>query len=314
MNGSSLLNIGIIGLGVGEQHLIAYQNHSDCNVKAIFDFDKNVKTSVIAKYPSINFVNSENDILYDPEIDVVTIASWDNYHYNQIIKALENGKHIFVEKPLCLYENHAKNIAKLLNKHKTLKLTSNLILRKSPRFKNLKEIIKEDTLGRIFSIEGDYNYGRKWKITQGWRGKIDGYSGIYGGGVHIIDLFLWLTGEEVDEVFSYGNNICLGDSGYDESDYIISIIKFKNGMNGKFSVNLGCVYPHFHRFSVYGTKGTFENEYDFAKLFDEYDPCKEFKVLNSKYPGVEKGDLIGDFIDSIKNKREPQINKNLFSM
>ena len=113
----------------------------------------------------------------------------------------------------------------------------------------------------------------------------------------------------MDEVFSYGNNICLGDSGYDESDYIISIIKFKNGMNGKFSVNLGCVYPHFHRFSVYGTKGTFENEYDFAKLFDEYDPCKEFKVLNSKYPGVEKGDLIGDFIDSIKNKREPQINK-----
>ena len=102
MNGSSLLNIGIIGLGVGEQHLIAYQNHSDCNVKAIFDFIKNVKTSVIAKYPSINFVNSENDILYDPEIDVVTIASWDNYHYNQIIKALENGNIFLLKNPMSL--------------------------------------------------------------------------------------------------------------------------------------------------------------------------------------------------------------------
>ena len=86
------------------------------------DFDKNVKTSVIAKYPSINFVNSENDILYDPEIDVVTIASWDNYHYNQIIKALENWKHIFVEKPYVFTKIMLKH-CKTLNKHKTLKLT-----------------------------------------------------------------------------------------------------------------------------------------------------------------------------------------------
>ena len=61
-------------------------------------------------------------------------------------------------------------------------------------------------------------------------------------------------------------------------------------MNGKFSVYLGCVYPHFHRFSVYGSECTFENDYDFAKLYDKQDPCKDYKVLDSKYPGVNKGD------------------------
>jgi len=306
---SDILNVGVIGLGVGEKHFSAYQTHPDCHVKAVCDFDKKVKDKFNVNYPNISFVDDANDILCDSSIDVVTIASWDNYHYEQIIKALEHGKHIFVEKPICLHEYQAKNIADLLKEHKSLQLTSNLILRKSPRFKSLKKMIEVKTLGKIFSIEGDYNYGRKWKITKGWRGKIDGYSGVYGGGVHIIDLFLWLTGEVVDEVFSYGNNICLGEAGYNEKDYIISIVKFKNGMNGKFSVNLGCVYPHFHRFSVYGTKGTFENDFDFAKLYNKHDPCKDYEVLDTEYPGVDKSDLIENFISAIKNGTEPEIGK-----
>ena len=54
-------------------------------------------------------------------------------------------------------------------------------------------------------------------------------------------------------------------------------LKFKNGMNGKFSVNLGCVYPHFHRLSVYGTKGTLENDHKIAKHFTKPDPIKTMK-------------------------------------
>ena len=303
------LNVGVIGLGVGEQHLIAYQNHPDCVVKAVCDFDYEIQKRFSVDCPNIKFVKNPDEILCDSSIDVVTIASWDNYHYEQIIKGLENGKHIFVEKPICLHEHQAKHIAKLLKEDKSLQITSNLILRKSPRFKELKNMIKSNKLGNLFSIEGDYNYGRKWKITEGWRGKIGDYSGVYGGGVHIIDLFQWLTGEVVDEVFSYGNNICLGESGYDKNDYIIAILKFKNGMNGKFSVNLGCVYPHFHRFSLYGTKGTFENDYDFAKFFDKQDPIKDYTSLDSKYPGVDKGDLIENFISSIKNGTKLHIGK-----
>ena len=74
-------------------------------------------------------MNNVDDILCDSSIDVVTIASWDNYHYEQIIKGLECGKHIFVEKPICLHEYQAKHISNILKDHKNLKITSNLILR-----------------------------------------------------------------------------------------------------------------------------------------------------------------------------------------
>ena len=134
MRNSDKLNIGIIGLGVGEQHVIAYQVHPDCHVKAVCDFDPEVQKRFSVDYPNINFVNNVDDILCDSSIDVVTIASWDNYHYEQIIKGIEYGKHIFVEKPICLHEHQAKHIAKLLKEHESLQITSNLILRKSPRF------------------------------------------------------------------------------------------------------------------------------------------------------------------------------------
>ena len=43
------------------------------------------------------------------------------------------------------------------------------------------------------------------------------------------------------------------------------------------------------------TKGTFENDYDFAKFFDKQDPFKDYTVIDSKYPGVDKSDLIDSY-------------------
>ena len=159
------MKIGIIGLGVGEQHLLAYQKHPDCTVETVCDFDKNILDKYHKENPTFNLTNSADDILCDPSIDIVTIASWDNFHHSQIIKGLNNGKHIFVEKPVCINMDEAKDIVRCLKKNNTLKITSNLILRKSPRFIDLKTMIDKKKLGNIFSIEGDYNYGRKWKIT-----------------------------------------------------------------------------------------------------------------------------------------------------
>ena len=201
------LKIAVIGLGVGQQHIAGYQSHSHCKVVALCDFSDEKLSIARKKYTNCKFVNQADDILDDPEIDVVSIASYDNYHYEQIVKAIDNNKHVFVEKPLCLYEEQARHIRALLKAKPELKLSSNLILRMSPRFRYLRKMIEDGSFGSLFYVEGDYNYGRLNKIIQGWRGKIDFYSVVYGGGVHIVDLLLWLTNDLVVEVDAYGNNI-----------------------------------------------------------------------------------------------------------
>ncbi len=305
-----MLKVGIIGLGVGEKHIEGYQSHPNCKVVALCDFLDEQLVMAREKYPDAKITSDADEILEDPEIDVVSIASYDNYHYEQIVKAIANNKHFFVEKPLCLYEDEAVNIRSLLKSKPNLKMSSNLILRKSPRFILLKEMIENGDFGEMFYLEGDYNYGRIHKITNGWRSKLKFYSIVYGGGVHIIDLLLWLTDDRIVEVSAYGNNISTKGTNFRYHDLVVSILKFESGIAGKMSVNFGCMFPHFHKLSIYGTKATFENGLDYGILYNSRDNSLNAKKVTTSYPGVAKGDHIYNYVDSILNDSQPEVSQD----
>ena len=302
-----MLKVGIIGLGVGEAHIQGYESHPECEVTTLCDFIPDKLASAKKKYPGVMITNKAYDILRNPDIDVISIASYDNFHYEQIVTALDHNKHVFVEKPLCLYEKEARHIRELLNKKPHLKMSSNLVLRKSPRFIGLKECVEKGELGIIYHIEGDYNYGRLHKVTGEWRGDLGFYSVVYGGGIHMVDLFLWLTGDTVVEVAACGNNISSRGSKFRYNDMVVSIVKFASGMTGKLGVNFGCVHPHFHTLTLYGTEATFSNGMNNALLYKSREPDHKPLTVNTAYPGIHKADLIYGFIDSILNIAPPEV-------
>lgn len=302
------LKAGIIGLGVGEAHITGYEEHPDCQVVAVCDLDSEKLNDASQKYPKLRFTTRADEILRDPDIDVVSIASYDHFHHEQIVKALEHRKHVFVEKPLCLHPKEAEHIRSFLRKDPSLKLSSNLILRRSPRFQKLKEMIDSGKFGELFYVEGDYHYGRLHKITEGWRGDLDFYSVVYGGGVHMVDLLLWLTGETIEEVTAYGNQIASKGSKFRYNDCVASLLKFRSGLIGKVTVDFGGVLPHFHALNLYGTQATFMNDFDQGRFFDSRDPKASFQAIREAYPGVKKGDLLYRFIDSIVKGSEPDVS------
>ena len=302
-----MYNVGIIGLGVGEQHIAGYQSHPACHLKAVCDFSEEKQRYFSQKYPTLRFFKNANDILRDPEISIVSIATYDNYHCEQIITALSQNKHVFVEKPICLTYEELEIIHSHLEKKPELKLTSNLILRKCPRFVELKKRIENFQLGDLYYIEGDYNYGRIHKIIDGWRGQADFYSVMTGGGIHMIDLIQWLTQDRVIEVMAYGNNVCTKGTQFRFNDMAVALLHFQSGMIGKVSANFGCVFPHFHRLSVYGTQATFLNGQNEAYLYKSRDKEQMPERITTAYPGIHKGDLIHNFIDSIMHDKEPEI-------
>jgi len=115
----------------------------------------------------------------------------------------------------------------------------------SPRFRLVKRFIDEGKMGRLYYLEGDYNYGRIHKLIDGWRGKLDFYSVVHGGGVHIVDLLLWLSGERIIEVMAYGNNIVSESTGFSNNDLVACLLKFEGGAVGKITANFGCVFAPF---------------------------------------------------------------------
>ena len=130
-------------------------------------------------------------MICDKEIDVISIASYDDCHFKQVVMSLNYNKHIFCEKSLFVkILMNLKNF-KPSQKNKNLVMTTNTVLRCSPRFKKIKKEFENDIFGKVYFMELDYNYGRLNKITNGWRGKIKNYSVVLGGGIHMLDLLLW---------------------------------------------------------------------------------------------------------------------------
>ena len=306
--GGSALQVGIIGLGMGAHHAAAYDRHPDCEVAALCDLSEQKLAELAERYPAARTTREAADLLDDPALDVVSVASYDDGHADQVLGALRAGKHVFVEKPLCHHEREARAIRQALRERPELRLSSNLILRRCPRFRMLREIISGGELGELYYVEGDYLYGRPQKLTDGWRGQREFYSLVHGGAVHMVDLLLWLTGARAVEVTALGNRIALRDTPYRFDDFVAALVRFEGGMIGKISVNGACMRPHFHALNLYGTAATFVNERESGRLISSRDRDGQDRLIDAPYPGYEKGDLIRSFVDSIVSGGEAEVS------
>jgi predicted dehydrogenase len=303
------LRAGVIGLGVGAHHAEALTAIAECELVAVCDRDRLKLRQVASRFPGVRAVDVDRDILDDPTIDLVCIASYDSDHFSQTLRALENGKHVFVEKPFVVHEQEARTVREVLQKNGQLRLSSNLILRRSPRFLDLRRRIQNGELGRLYHVEADYNYGRLQKITEGWRGQLDFYSAVHGGGVHVVDLLMWLTGDRIVEVSAVGNAIASEGSGFKNFDNVVALVRFAGGAVGKVGVNFGCVSPHFHPVEFYGTKATFVNGRECAWLFTSRDANVSPVRIDTAYPGVHKGALIAGFVKAIVDRTRAEVTE-----
>ena len=299
------LKIGIIGLGVGEAHLKSYKNISNVEVISVCDIDPQRLSFIGNKYDVRGRYLDSKKITEDPNIDIVSICSYDNYHAEQLLSAFRNGKHVMVEKPVVLFKQEAEAVIREWKDSKCF-ITSNLILRESPRFKNIKKMISEQYFGEIYHIEGDYLHNILHKITDGWRGKMPFYSTVYGGGIHLIDLMRWLMNDEVKEVCSMGNNILTKNTNYKYPEIMTSLLKFNGGATGKNTATYGPQRTKFHALNIFGTKKSYVNHRGDGEIFSG-DTENDLIIDSTPYPGFVKGDLLPEFINSIRHGIEPNV-------
>jgi predicted dehydrogenase len=301
----SALRVGVIGLGVGERHLVAYQE-AGCEVVAVCDIDPKHLAEVGARYDIGRLEQDYHKLTEAPDIDALSICSYDDAHVEQAVSALRNGKHVFLEKPLALRREDAETLLRAYQES-GCRISSNLILRQSPRFIEIQQRVRSGELGEIFHVEADYVHQILWKLTEGWRGKMDFYCVVYGGGIHSIDLMRWVIGKEITEVSGMSSKILTRDTAYRFDDTFVNLFHFEGGATGKVLTTLGPQRTKFHALTVYGTEGTFVNDRPHAKFFDGDEPENEHQVT-TPYPGMEKGDLLADFIEAIREGREPAVS------
>ena len=280
------INSAVIGLGVGFHHASAYIKNKNIMLKYVCDFSQE-KLNLFNKYTNIVKLRNDKKIFNDDQISLVSIASYDNHHFNQIKRSLENNKNVFVEKPLCLSLKELREIKKLKKKKPFLKISSNLVLRTCGLFKKIKNEIKKKKFGNIYYIEANYLWGRANKF-KGWRSKIPYYSKIFGAAIHMIDLIVWMLDEKPIEVFSVGNKLGLNNKVLRYNSFVALFLKFKNGLIVKITGNGPSVSNHYHELKIYGTTKSF-NHTSRETFYQNKDlDIQKLKKIKKLYPDKKK--------------------------
>ena len=297
-----MLKVGVIGLGVGEQHVKGFETSPLTLVHMICDMDQEKLNKIAKKYSIKNITLDWKEITDSDEIDIVVIASYDNFHAEQVERALQKGKHVFVEKPVCLTKAELNSLIKTHRGSPGLIVGSNLVLRAEPRFANLKKRISNGDLGQIYHINASYDYGRIDKLIYGWRGKIRNYSVFLGGGIHLVDLIRWILDENISFSSILQSDILSSQKDIPIPDFELHCGKTNKGVSVSIAANYGSCTPHMHQLSVYGTKGSFFNHLKEGTYTFGGDDQKIIEKCNMPCPSAPKYALVQEFINAILNR------------
>jgi len=294
----SCLGVAVVGLGVGEQHALAYARLSQCSLRWLYDLDRQRAEVVRARLGHGRAAESFEAILADRDVDLVSIASYDDAHFAQVAGALAVGKHVFVEKPMCRSVRELERV-KREQQRSGSHLASNLVLRAAPLYRWLTEFVRAGDLGDVYAFDGEYLYGRLEKIMLGWRKDVPEYSVMQGGGVHLIDLMLRITGQRPVRVHASGNRICSAGTRFRYNDYSAATFEFASGLIGRITANFGCVHRHQHVVRVFGTRGSFIYDDKGPRLHTSRDPAVPVREIDASPLPASKGDLIPGFVSAI---------------
>jgi predicted dehydrogenase len=295
----------VIGLGVGMHHVKTLSTHPNSELLWICDIDKNKIKETNKAFNKIKKTKTDQDILNDPEVDLVCICSYDEDHYRQVVQALDNNKHVFVEKPMCLTNKEAKNIRNILNAKPYLQLSSNMVLRSCPLFIEVRKKIKEKKMGDIYCLEADYLWGRKEKLISGWRANANSYSIVSGAAIHMIDLAVWLIGKKPIKIQALANNITTKQTKFKFNDFSTLLLEFKDHTVVKIAAHGGCVHPHFHSLKVFGKNLSFIHDITASIWINSVNPKKKFKSEPAEYPAkTQRNKVLKSFIDAISKNQE----------
>lgn len=148
-----MISIGVIGYGYWGPNIVRnIVKQKSARVQAICDLNPDVLKDIPRQYPTVLCTNNPKDILTDPAIKAVVIATPVTTHFHLAKQALLLGKHVLIEKPMATTSNEAKTLVALAQKQDRVLMVDHTFLY-TPAIQKIKTIIEKGTLGDIRYID-----------------------------------------------------------------------------------------------------------------------------------------------------------------
>ncbi|WP_339218900.1 Gfo/Idh/MocA family oxidoreductase [Paenibacillus sp. FSL W7-1332] len=320
------INVGVIGTGsISAMHLQSYEKHANANLLAVCDLNEERAQRAAEKYGATKVYTDYNELLADPEIDAVSICTWNNTHAEISIAALNAGKHVLVEKPLCRTVEEALQVQEAVKSSGKL-LQVGFVRRYDPNAQMLREFADKGEFGDIYFAKA--SSVRRLGNPGGWFSDIERSGGgpLIDIGVHVIDLCWYMMGRPKPVSVSANTYRKLGNrsnvrnlSFYKAADYDAekntvedmanAMIRFENGASLLVDVSFTLhSKENLQSVKLYGDKGGFEIDPEVVIVTEKHDT-----IINIQPQTDNKGfdfnaafqSEVDHFISSIENGTAP---------
>jgi len=231
--------IALIGAGYWGKNLL--RNLGTLGALAGFhDSSEAARATISGQYPEARVYGAVAELLSDDAVDGVAIATPAATHGELARRALESGKHVFVEKPLCLDLEEARELGALAERRERVLMVGHL-LHYHPAFIALREAVERGVIGRL-----RYIYSTRASLGKIRREE----NALWSFAPHDISMMLALTGREPERV------VCNGAAWLSPNvaDLTLSHFDFGDGLQGHIFVSWLHPYKD-HRLVVVGGEG-----------------------------------------------------------
>lgn len=222
-----ITGIGIIGCGIwGTIHAQTFSSSPFTQLLSVCDQDRDRAEQLSLKYGSKNYTTDYQEILSNPEISAISIATPDHTHTQIVLDALNAGKHVLVEKPLATTVKECKQILAARDASGTILMVDFHNHWNIP-FMQVKKMVESGELGDLQMINvrlNDTIYVPTKMLS--WASKS---SPAHFLGSHVVDLIRWITSDEIIKVYSVSRSEVLRKKGIDTPDFYQTILEFSNG-------------------------------------------------------------------------------------
>ena len=190
------MRVGVLGAGAISQivYLPILSEREDVELRVLSDADPH-KARTLAERFDVPRVGTEDEVLKDPELDAVVIATPNHLHEQQGIAALGAGKHVLVERPLAL---EAEGVARMQEAAERAQrsVVVGMAHRYRPEVSALASFVASGELGRVYAERGAWlnRSAPQQRRTWRWRRAEAGGGALVDLGVPALDLCLWLVG------------------------------------------------------------------------------------------------------------------------
>jgi len=188
----------VIGTGFwGKNHARVYKELAETELLAICDIDAE-RASNVAKQLGVTPYNSVEKMLKKEDIEAVSVCTWSTSLAREATKAVENGKHVLVEKPMAANTKQAESLLAASEKM-GVHLTVGFLMRFIPGLQHMKKAVENKSIGELVCATAK-------RVSQ-WPERIGDVGVVKDTAIHDIDVMLYLFSEDPTAVYAKTGNM-----------------------------------------------------------------------------------------------------------